>query len=190
MGLFTDVINNIGEPYTGGGKGFEYGTHKVKILMAEAIQKKTQKDPNADAINVTVCDPMDETIIGEAILWFHTEGAAKMAVTKVLGLLVHSRGEEKKEAIREKGKQLFGHIESLVASRDIALKLMCETLVGAEAFFFANPKPEYKTSRYGDLWHYHYEDPNAKDRMDKMAQDLISDSTPVSTDIIPNFDDL
>ena len=34
MGMFDEVLEIVGEPYKGGSKGFEYGTHKVQILLA------------------------------------------------------------------------------------------------------------------------------------------------------------
>ena len=192
MGMFDDVLENVGEPYKGGGKGFEYGTHPVKIMLAEPQQKKTKNDPAAEVIVVSVCDPADEDKIAEATLYFHTEGGAKMSVTKVLGLLVHKSGEEKKDAVRALGKKLFEQITDPTVARDVAAKLINEKLIGEEAFLFVDPQGNYKTSSYGDLWHYEYEDPNKDDRAEK-AEDPLAGATPLSdeeAEDVPNFDDL
>lgn len=195
MGMFDDVLNNVGEPYKGGSKGFEYGTHKVKILLAEPQQKKTKNDPNAEVIVVSVATEADPDNVGEATLYFHTEGGAKMSVTKVLGLLVHKVGEEKKDSVRALGKKLFDQIENPTEARDVAAKLINEKLLEQEAFFFVDPQGKYKTSSYGDIWHYAYEDPNADDRAEAAAakDDPLAGGTPLSEDEakdIPNFDDL
>lgn len=154
MGLFDDVLNNVGELYKGGGKGFEYGTHEVIIANAEAKSKNTQKQKDAAIIEVIVTDGLDMDRKATCTLWFHTDGAAKMSVTKVLGLLVHKVGEEKKDAVRELGKKLFSSIESPVAARDIAAKLMNDKLIGEKAYLVAEPQGSYSTTSYGDLWHY------------------------------------
>lgn len=193
MGMFDDVLANVGEPYKGGGKGFEYGTHKVKILLAEPQQKKTKNDPNAEVIVVSVATAEDPDNVGEATLYFHTEGGARMSVTKVLGLLVHKSGEEKKEAVRQLGKKLFDQIDDPTVARDVAAKLINEKLIDQEGFFFADPQGKYKTTSYGDLWHYPYEDPNADDRADAEAdatidgEELKGDELKDATD---KFDDL
>lgn len=194
MGMFDEVLENVGEPYKGGGKGFEYGTHKVTILLAEPQQKKTRNDPNAEVIVVSVCDPADEDKTAEATLYFHTEGGARMSVTKVLGLLVHKVGEEKKDSVRALGKKLFDQIDDPTKARDVAAKLINEKLIGQEGFLFVDPQGKYNTSSYGDLWHYAYEDPNADGRAEAVAaEDPLAGSTPVTGDEakdIPNFDDL
>lgn len=192
MGMFDDVLKNVGEPYKGGGKGFEYGTHKVKILLAEPMQKNTKNDPKAEVIVVSVATTEDPDNVAEATLYFHTEGGARMSVTKVLGLLVHKVGEEKKDSVRALGKKLFNQIDNPTEARDIAAKLINEKLIEQEGFAFADPQGKYKTTNYVDLWHYAYEDPNADDRADA-ASDMIKEGTPSSEDEakdIPNFDDL
>lgn len=171
MGMFDEVLENVGEPYKGGNKGFEYGTHKVKILLAEPGQKKTKNDPNAEVIVVSVATDEDPDNVAEATLYFHTEGGARMSVTKVLGLLVHKSGEEKKDAVRKLGKQLFDQIDDPTQARDVAAKLIADKLIGQEAFAFADPQGKYKTTSYVDIWHYPYEDPNADDRADAAAND-------------------
>lgn len=194
MGMFDEVLANVGEPYSGGKKGFEYGTHKVKILLAEPGQKKTKNDPAAEVIVVSVAKPEDPDNVAEATLYFHTEGGARMSVTKVLGLLVHKVGEEKKDSVRALGKKLFDQIETATEARDIAAKLINEKLIDQEAFAFADPQGKYKTTSYVDIWHYPYEDPNADDRADKAADaDPLDGATPLSKEeqeAIPNFDDL
>ena len=88
-GLFDDIIANIGEPYKGG-KGFEAGTHEVIIGTVEAKQKKTQKNPEAEVIEVVVFDEKDNDKSATCTLYFHTDGGAKMSVTKVLGIMCTS----------------------------------------------------------------------------------------------------
>lgn len=154
MGLFDDVLDNVGEPYKGG-NGFEYGTHEVLIMLADAKQKDTKKAKDCAVIEVQVCGKgEDEKKEATCTLWFHTDGAAKMSVTKVLGILVHNVGEEKKDAVRELGKKLFGSIDDPVKARDIAAKLMQDKLITKEAYLVAEPNGNYTTTSYGDLWHY------------------------------------
>lgn len=153
MGLFDSVIDNVGEPYKGG-KGFEYGTHEVIIGTVEAKAKDTQKTKGAAIVEVVVFDEEDNDKSATCTLWFHTDGAAKMSVTKVLGLLVHSVGEEKKDKVRELGKKLFGSIDDPIKARDIVAKLMSDKLLGKKAYLVAEPQGKYSTTAYGDLWHY------------------------------------
>lgn len=160
MGLFDDVLDNVGEPYKGGGNGFEYGTHEVVIGTVEAKSKDTQNTKGAAIIEVVVFDEEDNNKSATCTLWFHTEGAAKMSVTKVLGLVVHSVGDEKKDKVRELGKKLFGAIEDPVKARDVAAKLMNDKLLGKKAFLVAEPQGKYSTTSYGDLWHYAAEPQN------------------------------
>ena len=154
MGLFDEVLDNVGEPYKGGGKGFEYGTHEVMIGTVEAKAKDTQKTKGAAIIEVVVFDKADNDKTATCTLWFHTDGAAKMSVTKILGMLVHSVGEEKKDKVRELGKKLFGSIDDPVKARDVAAKLMNDKLLTKEAYLVAEPQGNYTTTAYGDLWHY------------------------------------
>lgn len=189
MGMFDDVLDKVGEPYTGGGKGFKYGTHPVLIMLAEAKQKKTKNNDKSEVIEVTVADKADEERTATCTLYFHTEGGARMSVTKVLGLLVHKVSEEKKDKVRELGKKLFGSITDPVKARDVALGLINEKLVGAEAFLFADPQGKYDTTKYGDIWHYPYEDPNADTRGDEsipLNGEDISDTGEAEN--IPDFD--
>lgn len=152
MGLFDEVLENVGKEYTGS-KGFTEGTHKVIIGEARAEQDKKDRA----IIKVTVFDPEDNEMTAECTLWFHSEGGAKMGVSKVLGLLVHSVGEEKKDKVRELGKQLFGKIDDLTKSRDIAAKLINDKLIGKEGFLYIDlSDSNYSTSKYGDLWAYEY----------------------------------
>lgn len=189
MGMFDDVLENVGKPYEGGGKGFEYGTHEVLIGAVEPTQKKTKNDPKAEVIEVEVYNDADDDQTAKATLYFHTEGGAKMSVTKILGLLVHNVGEEKKDAVRELGKKLFGSIDDPTKARDIAAKLMSEKLVGKKAFLVAEPQGKYKTTSYGDIWHY-----AAEPQGDAPAtEDPLAGATPLSEEEqndIPDFKDL
>lgn len=162
MGLFDDVIDKVGQPFNGG-KGFEYGTHEVIIGTVEAKAKDTTKTKGAEIIEVIVFDEADNDKKATCTLWFHTDGAAKMSVTKVLGMLVHNVGEEKKDKVRELGKQLFGKIDDPVKARDVAAKLMNDRLLGKKAYLVAEPNGNYKTTSYGDLWHYAAEPQGVKD---------------------------
>lgn len=153
MGFLDDVIDNAGEPYKGG-KGFEYGTHEVIIGSVNPTQKKTKADPDAAVIEVVVFDEADNDITATCTLYFHTEGGAKMSVTKILGIMIHNVGEEKKDAVRELGKKLFASVDDPTKARDIAAKLMSDKMIGKKAYLVAEPQGKYKTTSYGDLWHY------------------------------------
>lgn len=153
MGLFDDVLDKVGEPF-GGGKGFTYGTHEVLIMLAEAKQKKTKTTDAAEIIEIVVAGKDDPERTATCTLWFHTDGGAKIGVAKVLGLLVHSVGEEKKEAVRELGKKLFSSIDDPTKARDVAVKLINDKLIGKEAYLVAEPNGKYPTTSYGDIWHY------------------------------------
>lgn len=185
MGLFEDVINNVGEPYKGG-KGFELGTHEVIIGTAEAKQKKTQKHDAAEIIEVVVFDETDNDKTATCTLWFHTDGAAKMSVTKVLGLLVHKVGEEKKDKVRELSKRLFASIDDPVKARDVAAKLINDKLLGAKAYLVAEPNGKYTTTSYGDLWHYPAEPQNATKDDDTVD---LSQAGDVKAEDLPNFEE-
>lgn len=152
MGLFDEVLDNVGKQF--GGKGFEYGTHEVVIGTVEAKKKDTKNTKDAEIIEVVVFAENDNEKQATCTLWFHTDGAAKMSVAKVLGLLVHNQPEEKKDAVRELGKKLFGSIEDITKARDVAAKLMAEKLVGKKGYLVAEPNGKYTTTSYGDLWHY------------------------------------
>lgn len=169
MGLFDEVLNKVGEPFTGG-KGFTYGTHEVVIGTAVAKQKDTKKADNCAVIEVTVFDETDNDRTATCTLWFHTDGSAKMSVAKVLGLLVHKVSEEKKDAVRELGKKLFGSIDDPVKARDVANKLINDKLLGAKGYLVAEPNGNYKTTSYGDLWHYPAEPQGARDDAEAVAQ--------------------
>lgn len=168
MGMFDDVLDNVGEPYKGG-KGFEYGTHEVLIGTVEAKSKDTKKSKDNAIIEVVVFDEKDNDKTATCTLWFHTEGAAKMSVTKILGILVHNVGEEKKEAVRELGKKLFGSIDDPIQARDVAAKLMNDKLLTKKAYLVAEPQGKYSTTSYGDLWHYAAEPQSADERAERAA---------------------
>lgn len=169
MGLFDDVLDNVGEPFKGG-NGFEYGTHEVLIGTVEAKAKDTKNTKGAAIIEVVVFGKGDaENKTATCTLWFHTDGAAKMSVTKILGMLVHSVGEEKKDAVRELGKKLFGSIDDPVKARDVAAKLMNDKLLTKEAYLVAEPNGNYTTTSYGDLWHYPAEPQSADKKAERAA---------------------
>ncbi len=191
MGLFDEVLDNVGKEYQGG-KGFEYGTHEVVIGTVEAKQKDTKKAKDCAIIEVIVFDENDNEKQANCTLWFHTDGAAKMSVTKVLGLIVHKVAEEKKDAVRELGKKLFGSVDDPVKARDIANKLMNDKLIGAKGYLVAEPNGKYKTTSYGDLWHYPAEpQSDPEDEAQAVAKEVGGSVVEDTTDI-PKFgeDDL
>lgn len=187
MGMFDDIIDNAGEPFGGGGKGFTYGTHEVLIMGAEAKEKKTRANPNAEVIEVEVADDTADPRSAICTLYFHTEGGAKMSIAKVLGILVHNAGEEKKDTVRELGRKLFGGIDDPVKARDIAVKLLSEKMIGKKAYLVAEPQGKYKTTGYGDLWHYPAEPQGEpQDEAQQAAKDLggsVVDETELPEDL-------
>jgi hypothetical protein len=191
MGMFDDVLDNVGEPFSGG-KGFEWGTHEVIIGEANAVAKKTKANDAAPVIEVVVFDEKDNDRKATCTLYFHTEGGAKMSVAKVLGLIVHKVSEDKKDAVRELGKKLFGSITDPTAARDVAVKLINDKLIGAKAYLVVEPQGKYKTSSYGDIWHYPAEPQT--DAPDAAAADPLAGSTNITdtkeAENIPDFEDL
>lgn len=187
MGMFDDIIDNAGEPFGGSGKGFTYGTHEVLIMGAEAKQKDTKKQKGCEIIEVEVADDSDDPRSALCTLWFHSEGGAKMSIAKVLGILVHNAGEEKKDTVRELGRKLFGGIDDPVKARDIAVKLLSEKMIGKKAYLVAKPQGKYKTTGYGDLWHYPAEPQGEpQDDAQQAAKDLggsVVDETELPEDL-------
>ncbi len=191
MGMFDDVLDNVGEPFSGG-KGFEWGTHEVIIGEAKAVTKKTKANDASAVIEVIVFDEQDNAKSATCTLYFHTEGGAKMSVAKVLGLIVHKVSEDKKDAVRELGKKLFGSITDPTAARDVAVKLINDKLIGAKAYLVVEPQGKYKTSSYGDIWHYPAEPQT--DAPDAAPADPLAGSTNITdtkeAENIPDFEDL
>lgn len=174
MGLFDDIISNVDKEHVAG-KGFEFGTHVVKIGLAEA---KTDSK-NRDVIKVTVFDPEDEERSAEATLWFHSEGGAKMSVDKVLRLIIHNVDEDKKPKVKALGEKLFSKINDLGKARETALTLINEKLIGKEGYLAVNPSGKYTTSKYGDLWYYPAAPQGAQ-------LDIIEDAEPVDINDLPD----
>lgn len=191
MGLFDSVLDNVGAEHKGG-KGFEYGTHEVIIGEAKAVTKKVKANPEAAVIEVTVFDEADNEKTALCTLYFHTEKGAQMSVSKVLGLIVHKVSPEKKDAVSEFGKKLFGAIEDPTVARDVAVKLINDKLIGAKAYLVVEPQGKYKTSSYGDIWHYPAEPES--DAPTTAAADPLAGSTDITgtkeAEAIPDFDDL
>lgn len=131
-----------------GAQGFTPGAHTVKIGLAEA----TKDSKDRDIIKVIVLGENDEE--GESTLWLHTEGGAKMAVTKVLGILVHNTPEEKKATISDFGKRVFAGVKEPADVKEGLLRILNEKLIGKEAYIFAEAQEKYDTTKYVDLWHY------------------------------------
>jgi hypothetical protein len=143
----TEALEQTGKTPTGS-KGFTPGAHTVVIGMAEG----TKDSKDRDIIRVIVIGENEEE--GEATLWLHSPGGAKMAVIKVLGILVHNAAEVKKPTISEFGKRVFAGIKTPEGTKEGLLKILNEKLIGKEAFIFAEPRDGYATSKYVDLWHY------------------------------------
>lgn len=163
-----------------GATGFTPGAHTVKIGLAES--ETDSKDRSI--IKVTVLGDNDEE--GEATLWLHSPGGAKMAIIKVLGILVHNVSEDKKPTISEFGKRVFANVKEPADVKDGLLKILNEKLIGKEAFIYAEPQEKYSTTKYVDLWHY-----SQDKRMPKaVAQDTTTtvtntdDETPVDVDAL------
>ncbi len=146
-GFLDETLENVGKTPSGS-VGFTPGAHSVTIGMAEGA--KDSKD--REIIKVTVIGQNQEE--GEATLWLHTEGGAKMAVTKVLGILVHNVADDKKATISDFGKRVFANVKEPADTKDHLLKILNEKLIGKEAFIFAEPRDNYATTKYVDIWHY------------------------------------
>lgn len=187
MGMFDEVLDNVGKPYA---KGFEAGTWPVVIGTVELKAKDTKKGKGNEIIEVVVFDKEDNDKKATCTLWFHTEGAAKMSVTKVLGMLVHKVADEKKDQVRDLGKKLFGSVSDISEARKVAFKLMQEKLLGSEAFLVAEPQGDYTTTAYGDLWHYPAESRSNVEKSDKVedADDLLAGSEQITDENLPKFE--
>jgi hypothetical protein len=191
MGMFDEVLENVGEPFKGASKGFEYGTHEVILMQAEGKQKKTKANDAAEVIEVTVADEDDEEKTATCTLYFHTEGGAKMSVAKVLGILVHNVGEDKKDTVRELGRKMFGSIDDPVKARNVAVKLLNDKMIGKKAYLVAEPQGRYKTTSYGDLWHYPAE-PQGEPVFEAQAATKATGGAvaDITEDELPEFGDL
>jgi hypothetical protein len=143
----NEALNNVGKEVSTS-TGFAPGAHTVHIGMAEGM--KDSKD--RDIIKVIVLGDNDEE--GEATLWLHSPGGAKMAITKVLGILVHNVPEDKKATISEYGKRVFANVKEPSDTKEHLLKILNEKLIGKEAYIYAEPQEKYDTTKYVDLWHY------------------------------------
>ena len=77
-----------------------------------------------------------------------------MAVTKVLGILVHNVSEDKKATISDFGKRVFASVKEPADVKSGLLQILNEKLIGKEAYIYAEPQEKYDTTKYVDLWHY------------------------------------
>ncbi len=148
-GFLDDVFEKIGSHENN--QGFPRGTWPVKILLAE--DEHDSKDRSI--IKMSVEGENGE--IGEATLWMHSEGGAKMAVTKVAGALVHNASEDRKDTIRESVKKLLtkaSEMGDLELTKKVLLKLISEKLIDKEGFAVSDPQGKYSTTKYVDFWHY------------------------------------
>jgi hypothetical protein len=170
MGFLDETLENVGKPM--GAAGFTPGAHTVKIGLAEG--GKDAKD--RDIIKVIVIGENDEE--GEATLWLHTEGGAKMAVTKVLGILVHNVKEDKKATISDFGKRVFANVKAPADTKEDLLKILNEKLIGKEAFIYAEKQEKYDTTKYVDLWHYD-QSKRQPSAAEDAAYDKAADSAPI-----------
>lgn len=188
MGYLDDVFDKIGSYENN--RGFARGTWPVKILLAEDEQDSKDRE----IIIVSVEGANGE--LGEATLWMHSEGGAKMAVSKVGGLIIHNSAEDKKDSIRESMKKLFAkasELNDLKLTKKILMKIIAEKLIGKEGFAVADPQGKYSTTKYVDLWHYEYQLEDDDDKTDKKvdvapvedtAEAIIASGEPVNIDDI------
>ncbi|HWT40170.1 MAG TPA: hypothetical protein VN081_02765 [Dongiaceae bacterium] len=166
-GFLDDVFDKIGSYENN--SGFTRGTHPVKILLAE--DETDAKDRSIIKLSVEGANGE----LGEATLWFHSEGGAKMAVTKIAGALVHNASEDRKDSIRESVKKLLtkaSEMGDLELTKKVILKLIAEKLIGKEGFAVADPQGKYSTTKYVDFWHYEFQlddDEAPKSDVDKVA---------------------
>jgi hypothetical protein len=151
--------------------GFTPGAHTVTIGLAEGSTDSKDRS----IIKVTVIGENEEE--GESTLWLHSPGGAKMAIIKVLGILVHNASEDKKATISEFGKRVFGNIKTPAETKDGLLKILNEKLIGKEAFIYAEPQDKYDTTKYVDLWHY------LQDK--RMPREIAEDVTTTVNNVTP-----
>ena len=168
MGFLDEVLDNVGNTPSGA-SGFTPGAHTVKIGLAEGGKDSKGRE----VIKVIVIGENEEE--GEATLWLHTEGGAKMAVTKVLGILVHNVAEDKKATISDFGKRVFANVKTPEETKAGLLKILNEKLIGKEAYIYAEPQEKYDTTKYVDLWHY------SQDK--RMPQAVANDNTSTVTNV-------
>lgn len=190
MGYLDEVFDKIGSYENN--TGFKRGTWPVKILLAEDEQDAKDRE----IIKVSVEGANGE--LGEATLWMHSEGGAKMAVSKVGGLIIHNSAEDKKDSIRENMKKLFAkasELNDLKLTKKILMKIISDKLIGKEGFVVADPQGKYSTTKYVDLWHYEYqleknqdiadaEADNKTDSDEETAEEIIASGKPVDLDDI------
>lgn len=184
MGFLEETLDGVGENRQFN-KGFEAGTHEVIIGEAEATTKDTKKVKAAPIIRVLVFDEQDNDKQATCTLWFHSEGGAKMSVAKILGILIHNVGEEKKDQVRELGRKLFGQAKDAEEARKIAIKLIEDKLIGKKAYLVSDPQGDYTTTAFGDLWHY---PAKANPQPVKPTTD-VSQAPGVAADEIPDFEE-
>ena len=183
-GFLDDVFEKIGSYENN--SGFPRGTHPVKILLAE--DETDSKD--RDIIKVSVEGENGE--IGEATLWMHSEGGAKMAVTKVAGLLVHNASEDRKDSIRESVKKLLqkaSEMNDFKLTKKVLLKIIAEKLIGKEGFAVSDPQGKYSTTKYVDLWHYPFVLDDDDDDQPATDVDKVKDAMGGGTEVTPPTDD-
>ena len=166
MGYLDDVFDKIGSYENN--KGFARGTWPVKILLAEDEQDSKDRE----IIKVSVEGANGE--LGEATLWMHSEGGAKMAVSKIGGAIIHNSPEDKKDSIRESMKKLFAkasELNDLNLTKKILMKIIAEKLIGKEGFAVADPRGKYSTTKYVDFWHYPFVLEDDNEVVDKKPAD-------------------
>lgn len=177
----AEALEQTGKTPTGN-TGFAPGAHTIHIGLAEAATDSKGRS----IIKVIVLGDNEEE--GEATLWLHSAGGAKMAIIKVLGILVHNVAEEKKPTISEFGKRVFANIKTPEDTKAGLLKILNEKLIGKEAFIYAEPQEKYDTTKYVDLWHY-----DQSKRAPKGAEvdhdntiDNVDDAEEASSDEVPD----
>lgn len=113
-----------------GGKYFDLGVHKVKIMLVE-FAKTEDKEPR-EYVEFTVVDENNEDLEAKARLWFTTDKAIKYTFGIIRGIFTHNAPEDKKQAIREK-------VDAVKDTDE--LDKLCQLLIGKEAWLEVSEDP-------------------------------------------------
>lgn len=113
-----------------GGKYFDIGVHKVKIMLVEFAHTE-DKEPR-EYVEFTVVDENNEDLEAKARLWFTTDKAIKYTFGIIRGIFTHNAPEDKKQAIREK-------VDAVKDTDE--LDKLCQLLIGKEAWLEVSEDP-------------------------------------------------
>lgn len=123
-----------------GGEYFDFGIHKVKIMLVE-FGETEDKEPR-EFVDFTVTDET-ETKEAKARLWFTTDKAIKYTFNIIRGIFVHNSAEDKKQKIREK-------VDAVKDTKE--LNELCQLLVGKDAWLEVSEDPNrtYQDEKTGE----------------------------------------